>query len=71
MGYASDTKFAGPLDIDPKVLERDALIREDNDGEVIDDFAVRDFAKNNKSEIFAQQSTFFADLKRKLDDLGA
>lgn len=32
MGFASN-KIAGPLDIDPKVLERDALIREDNDGE--------------------------------------
>ena len=71
MGYASNTKIAGPLDIDPKVLERDALIREDNDGEVIDDLAVREFAKNNITELFAQQSAFFSDLRRKLGDLGA
>jgi hypothetical protein len=71
MGYASDTKIAGPLDIDAKVIERDALIREDNDGEVIDDFAVRSFVKNNKAEIFAQQSGFFADLRRKLGDISA
>jgi hypothetical protein len=71
MSYASNNKIAGPLDIDPRVLARDALIREDNDGEVIDDATVIGFARKNKSELFAQQSAFFGDLRRKLDSLGA
>lgn len=69
MGYASNPKIAGPLEIDAEVLRRDALIREDNDGEVIDDNKVREFGTTRAKEIFAIQSRFFSALKAKLEEV--
>ena len=66
MGIASKKQLAGPISFDPSVLERDALIREDNDGVRIDDAAVRDYVDNHKTEIFQLQSTFFSELRDRL-----
>jgi hypothetical protein len=62
-------KIAGPIQIEKSVLVRDSLIREDNDGPRIDDADVREYVNRNKEQIFAAQNVFFAELRRKQDEL--
>ncbi len=71
MGYASNTSFAGPFEIDSEVLVRDALVREANDGDRMSDLNARQFIENNKLKIFGLQSKFFMELREKLSQLGA
>jgi hypothetical protein len=63
MAYASNQKLAGPIEFDRSVIERDAMIREDNDGERIDDNTVREYVKANRDKIFGLQTTFFSELR--------
>jgi hypothetical protein len=70
MGYVSDGKLAGAIVFDQSVIERDALIREDNDGEPIDDKAVCEYVEKNKSKIFNLQSSFFSELKARFNKVG-
>lgn len=63
---ASNNNLAGPLVFEPSAIERDAAIREDNDGTRIDDGAVVEYVNQNKSKIFGLQSQFFAELRAKL-----
>lgn len=67
MAYDSNEKLAGPIDIDPAAVERDAMIREDNDAARIDDSKVREYVKNNRDKIFGLQTSFFAELRRRLN----
>jgi hypothetical protein len=66
MAYDSDGKLAGPIVFDQSVIERDAMIREDNDGEPIDDNAVREYVKENRDKIFSLQNGFFSELRHRL-----
>jgi hypothetical protein len=63
----SGRKIAGPLEIDESVMQLDASIREDNDGERIDDAAVREYVANHQTEIFGSQTEFFAELRSKAE----
>jgi len=62
---ADEFKFAGPIIIEPSVRSRDASIREDNDGERIDDSLVRGYVAQHREEIFKIQGSFFAELREK------
>jgi hypothetical protein len=42
---SNDGKLAGPIEFDQAVFERDAMIREDNDGDRIDDSATESAIK--------------------------
>jgi hypothetical protein len=61
----SNKNLAGPLVFEPSAIERDAAIREDNDGTRIDDDAVVEYVNQNKGKIFGLQSQFFAELRAK------
>jgi hypothetical protein len=67
MANDSNENLAGPLEIDLAAIERDAMIRENNDGKPIDDAAVREYVAQNKNKIFGMQTAFFSELRRKLD----
>ena len=66
MAYVSNAKLAGPIEFDQSVIERDAMIREDNDGERIDDNAVREYVNSNRDKIFGLQAMFFSELRNRL-----
>jgi hypothetical protein len=62
----SNKNLAGPLVFEPSAIQRDAALREDNDGTRIDDGAVVEYVNQNKGKIFGLQSQFFAELRAKL-----
>ena len=66
MAYDSNQKLAGPIEFDPAIIERDAMIREDNDADRIDDGAVREYVNKNRDRIFGLQANFFSELRRRL-----
>jgi hypothetical protein len=61
----SNKNLAGPLVFEPSAIERDAAIREDNDGTRIDDDTVVEYVNQNKGKIFGLQSQFLAELRAK------
>ena len=65
MNTDPNKNLAGPLVFEQSVIERDAAIREDNDGERIDDKAVCEYVAQHKDQIFDLQATFFAELREK------
>jgi hypothetical protein len=67
MSTDPNKNLAGPLVFEQSVIERDAAIREDNDGTRIDDKAVCEYVEKNKDEILGLQSAFFAELRTKLN----
>ncbi len=69
MATAADGKLGGPFEIEESVLVRDAMIREDNDGDRIVDAAVIEYVKKNKKRIFALQTSFYDELKAKHNQL--
>jgi hypothetical protein len=66
MASVSKEKLAGPIEFDQSVIERDAVIREDNDGARIDDNAVREYVKRYRDKIFGLQTAFFSELRHRL-----
>jgi hypothetical protein len=67
MNTDPNKNLAGPLVFEQSVIERDAAIREENDGERIDDNAVCEYVAKNQGEIFDLQSKFFTELRSKAD----
>jgi hypothetical protein len=70
MADVSNQKLAGPIEFDQSVIERDAMIRENNDGERIDDNKVREYVRSNLEKIFGMQATFFSELRSRLGKNG-
>ena len=67
MNIYPNKNLAGPLVFEQSVIERDAAIREDNDGVRIDDHAVCEYVAEHQGEIFERQAKFFAELRNKAD----
>jgi hypothetical protein len=67
MNTDPNKNLAGPLVFEQSVIERDAAIREENDGPRIDDNAVCEYVTHHQNAIFELQSEFFAELRDKAD----
>lgn len=63
---APKAKIAGKLEGYEAALACDAMIREKNDGERIIDAQIVKNVKDNKEELFKQQSEFIAEYRRRL-----